>query len=49
MLVFGWFVDGIKWASKVCLGTYYPALTFLAFSMLLMSLVNNNSEVKLCK
>lgn len=43
MLVFGWFIDDIKWANKVCLGTYYPALTFLAFSMLLMSLVKKRS------
>ena len=44
MLVLGWFVKSIKWADKVCLGTYYPALTFLAFSMLLMSFVNNKKE-----
>ena len=49
MLVLGWFVKDIEWADNVCLGTYFPALTFLAFSMLLMSFVNDKKEVKLCK
>ena len=49
MLVLGWFVKDIEWADNVCLGTYYPALTFLAFSMLLMSFVNDKKEVKLWK
>ena len=49
MLVLGWFVKSIKWADNVCLGTYFPALTFLAFSMLLMSFVNDKKEVKLWK
>ena len=49
MLVLGWFVKDIEWADNVCLGTYFPALTFLAFSMLLMSFVNDKKEVKLWK
>ena len=49
MLVLGWFVKDIKWADKVCLGTYYPALTFLAFSMFLMCFLNNKKEVNLWK
>ena len=49
MLVLGWFVKDIEWADNVCLGTYFPALTFLAFSMLLMSFVNEKKEVELCK
>ena len=35
MLVLGWFVKSIEWADNVCLATYYPALSLLAFSMLL--------------
>ena len=40
MLVLGWFVKDIEWADNVCLGTYFPALIFLAFSMLLMGLID---------
>ena len=43
MLVLGWFVKNIEWADNVCLGTYFPALTFLAFSMLLMSFCKKRS------
>ena len=35
MLVLRWFVKSIEWADNVCLATYYPALSLLAFSMLL--------------
>ena len=38
MLVLGALVNTIKWASVACLSTYYPALCFLAFSMLLMNI-----------
>ena len=33
MLVLNWFVGVGKWAANACMGTYYPALCFLAFSM----------------
>jgi uncharacterized membrane protein YhhN len=33
MLVLNWFVGVGKWAGNACMGTYYPALCFLAFSM----------------
>lgn len=35
MLVLNWFVGVGKWAGNACMGTYYPALCFLAFSMYL--------------
>ena len=38
MLVLGWFVKTIEWADKACFATYYPALSFLAFAMLLTSI-----------
>ena len=44
MLVLGWFVKTLDWADDVCLATYYPALSFLAFSMLLMTF--NKSSFK---
>ncbi len=33
MLVLNWFVRVGKWAGNACMGTYYPALCLLAFSM----------------
>ena len=33
MLVLNWFVRVGKWAGHACMGTYYPALCLLAFSM----------------
>ena len=33
MLVLNWFVGVGKWAGHACMGTYYPALCILAFSM----------------
>lgn len=33
MLVLNWFVRVGRWAGNACMGTYYPALCFLAFSM----------------
>lgn len=33
MLVLNWFVGVGKWAANACMGTYYPALCLLAFSM----------------
>ena len=35
MLVLNWFVGVGKWAANACMGTYYPALCILAFSMYL--------------
>jgi hypothetical protein len=33
MLVLNWFVGKWKWTANACMGTYYPALCILAFSM----------------
>jgi uncharacterized membrane protein YhhN len=33
MLVLNWFVRVGRWAGNACMGTYYPALCILAFSM----------------
>lgn len=33
MLVLNWFVGVGRWAGYACMGTYYPALCILAFSM----------------
>ena len=33
MLVLNWFVGVGRWAGNACMGTYYPALCILAFSM----------------
>lgn len=35
MLVFDWFIGRWSWTSEACMGTYYPALCLLAFSMYL--------------
>lgn len=35
MLVFDWFIGLWDWTSEACMGTYYPALCLLAFSMFL--------------
>ena len=35
MLVFDWFIGLWSWTDHACMGTYYPALCFLALSMLL--------------
>lgn len=34
MLVFDWFIGLWSWTDNACMGTYYPALCLLAFSML---------------
>lgn len=45
MLVFDWFIGLWDWTSEACMGTYYPALCLLAFSMYLNTIdrtvVNN--------
>ena len=33
MLVFDWFIGLWSWTDHACMGTYYPALCMLAFSM----------------
>lgn len=33
MLVLDWFVGSWSWTDNACMGTYYPALCILAFSM----------------
>ena len=33
MLVLNWFVGVGRWVGNACMGTYYPALCILAFSM----------------
>ena len=46
MLVLAWFVKKLYWAENLSLTAYYPALSFLAFSMLLMALYKNNFNFK---
>lgn len=38
MLVFDWFIGLWSWTDHACMGTYYPALCLLAFSMILKTL-----------
>ena len=38
MLVFDWFIRLWSWTDHACMGTYYPALCLLAFSMILKTL-----------
>ena len=35
MLVFDWFIGRWSWTDHACMGTYYPALCFLAAAMFL--------------
>ena len=35
MLVFDWFIGLWSWTDNACMGTYYPALCFLALAMFL--------------
>ena len=42
MLVFDWFIGLWNWTSEACMGTYYPALCLLAFSMHLKSAKDSN-------
>ena len=44
MLVLDWFVGFWTWTSEACMGTYYPALCLLAFSMYL----NTVARKELC-
>ena len=38
MLVFDWFIGLWDWTDHACMGTYYPALCFLAFAMCLKAI-----------
>ena len=38
MLVFDWFIGLWSWTDHACMGTYYPALCFLALAMCLKSI-----------
>ena len=38
MLVLAWFIGRWSWTDNACMGTYYPALCFLALSMCLNSI-----------
>ncbi len=40
MLVFDWFIGLWNWTDHACMGTYYPALCFLAFAMILKVLTD---------
>ena len=40
MLVFDWFVGIWSWTDHACMGTYYPALCLLAFSMIISALTD---------
>jgi len=42
MLVFDWFIGLWNWTSHACMGTYYPALCFLALAMFLKTSEKTN-------
>ena len=44
MLVFDWFIGLWSWADHACMGTYYPALCFLAFAMILKVLTDRKGN-----
>ena len=44
MLVFDWFIGLLDWTDHACMGTYYPALCFLAFSMIIKVLTDKRIE-----
>ena len=46
MLVLDWFVDLWKWTDNACMGTYYPALCFLALSMCLSFIFGNGDSLR---
>ncbi len=43
MLVFDWFIGRWSWTDNACMGTYYPALCLLAFSMFLYAKADKNN------
>ncbi len=46
MLVFDWFIGLWNWTSEACMGTYYPALCLLAFSMYMNAKRAKNIQAK---
>ena len=46
MLVFDWFIGLWSWTDHACMGTYYPALCFLALAMVIKCVFNNKGEVR---
>lgn len=44
MLVFDWFIGRWDWTDHACMGTYYPALCLLAFSMILKAVERPRSH-----
>lgn len=44
MLVFDWFIGRWSWTDHACMGTYYPALCLLAFSMIIKEIAFKASE-----
>ena len=45
MLVFDWFIGLWNWTDHACMGTYYPALCFLALSMCIKIIKNKRGAV----
>ncbi|MBE6609000.1 MAG: hypothetical protein E7633_10675 [Ruminococcaceae bacterium] len=41
MLVLDWFIGAWEWTDNACMGTYYPALCFLALSMCIKNITKN--------
>ncbi len=46
MLVLDWFIGLWSWTDHACMGTYYPALCFLALAMVIKSVFNNKRGVR---
>ena len=46
MLVFDWFIGLWSWTNHACMGTYYPALCFLALSMCLYAFLENRYKTE---
>lgn len=46
MLVFDWFIGRWDWTDHACMGTYYPALCLLAFSMIIKILTDKKKLQK---
>lgn len=44
MLVFDWFIGLWSWTDHACMGTYYPALCFLANSMVIKAVIGEGRE-----
>ena len=44
MLVFSAFVTNWKWADNVCMGTYYPAVSLLAFATCLQGILDGKKK-----